>query len=332
MPGSTFRFLKYVMMIVFTVVLVALVMWAALAIWFDTTLNSTGAGLLSLSFVLLVIGVLLKIRPFYRAQLLVFVLFLMVFGWWWQIKPSNTREWPLDVAQLPYAEIAGSQLTLHNVRNFDYQSETRYTPHWEKRIYDLDAIRGVDLFMSYWGSPHIAHTIVSWEFGDGTHVAISIETRKERGEEYSTVRGFFRQYELYYVVADERDVVRLRTNFRNETVYLYRINEDPQFARALLIDYLEEINRLAANPKWYNALTHNCTTTIRHHRQSIGAAKPWDWRILVNGHLDEAGYENGIIDTSLPFAEIKKRSRINERAIKANDDPQFSAKIRAIPE
>jgi len=142
------------------------------------------------------------------------------------------------------------------------------------------------------------------------------------------VRGFFRQYELYYVVADERDVVRLRTNYRGEQAYLYRIRMAPERARALLLDYLREVNRLAEQPRWYNALTHNCTTMIRYHVKEIGGSQPWDWRILANGRLDELGYGRGTIDTSLPFPELKKRSNITEKAKAADSAPDFSVQIR----
>ena len=155
----------------------------------------------------------------------------------------------------------------------------------------------MDLFLSFWGPTQIAHTIVSWEFDDGQHLAISIETRKEKGESYSALRGFFRQYELYYVVADERDLVGLRTNYRGEQVYLYRIRVPRSQARALLVDYLDEVNQLADHPQWYNALTQNCTTTIRGHAQNIGAGGRLDWRLLANGHLDQLLYERGQIDT-----------------------------------
>jgi hypothetical protein len=148
------------------------------------------------------------------------------------------------------------------------------------------------------------------------------------GESYSAVRGFFHQFELYYVVADERDVIRLRTNYRGEDVYLYRLTVPRERARAILLDYLAEMNRLAREPKWYNAATHNCTTTIRHHVQHVAPANPWDWRILVNGHIDELGYERGTVDTSLPFDELRRKSEITERAKAADRDADFSARIR----
>ena len=175
----------------------------------------------------------------------------------------------------------------------------------------------------------IAHTIVSWEFEDGQHLAISIETRKEVGETYSAVLGFFRQFELYYVAADERDVIGVRTNHRGEQVFLYRLKTPVPTARAILLDYLNEMNRLADRARWYNALTHNCTTTIRHHAQHVAPQQPFNWKILVNGYIDELGYDRGTIDTSLSFDELKRKSDITSKARAAGDGPEFSQRIRA---
>ncbi|TMB56956.1 MAG: DUF4105 domain-containing protein [Deltaproteobacteria bacterium] len=209
-----------------------------------------------------------------------------------------------------------------------YRSETDFTERWEDRTYDLSHLQGADLFLSFWGPTLIAHTILSWEFDDGKPLAISIETRKERGEEYSALRGFFRQYELYYVVADERDVVRLRTNYRGERVFLYRLRGSPALARRLLVSYLDQINRLARTPQWYNALTQNCTTTIRFHAQQAAVRNPLDWRLFANGRGDELLYERGDIDTSLPLAALRTRSDITAKARAADQDGRFSDLIR----
>jgi hypothetical protein len=232
------------------------------------------------------------------------------------------------VARTPRATFRGNTVTIENLRNFDYRSETDYIERWETRTYDLDRLRGLDLFLSFWGPTLIAHTIMSWEFDEGPPLAISIETRKEKGESYSAVRGFFRQYELYYVVADERDIIRVRTNYRGERTYLYRLRIPAAPARELLQGYLAEANRLVERPRWYNALTHNCTIAIRKHVQALAGDRPWDWRLLANGHLDELGHERGHIDTSLPFAELKARSDITERAKAADKSPDFSQRIR----
>jgi len=300
----------------------AFVSWALAALWID------GAIAVAFGFAAIAGTLLVWMRPYRRALLGVAGICVAVFAWWSSIEPDNSRDWLPDVALAPTASIDGDLVTIRNVRNFDYRSETDFDERWEERSYDLSKLIGVDMFMSYWGSPWIAHTIVSWEFDDGQHLAISIETRKESGEAYSALLGFFRQFELYYVVADERDVVGGRTNHRGEEVYLYRLGTPVETARALLLDYLEEINRLSASPECYNAATHNCTTAIFGHTANIAAANPWDWRILVNGSLDELGYERGTIDNSLPFVELRKRSNITERARAAGNSPDFSQRIR----
>src|SRR5271163_3492947 len=314
--------------IAMSAIVVAAVAWGVMAIWFDGPHSRVLAGAMVAGLTLASIGLAALVRPLFRGLAVALFPVIVVGLWWTSIPASNTRDWTPDVARTARATLNGNLVTIENVRNFNYRSESDYDERWETRTYDLDKISGMDLFLSFWGPTEIAHTIISWDFDDGQHLAISIETRKQKGESYSAIRGFFRQYELYYVVADERDLVGLRTNYRGEQVYLYRIRIPPQQARALLIDYLDEVNQLADRPEWYNALTQNCTTTIRGHTQHIGAAGSLDWRMLVNGHLDELLYERGQIDTSLPFAEVKLRSDITDAAKAAGDVPDFSAKIR----
>ena len=304
------------------------VAWCAAALWFDGPASRWPAGLLSAGFVLGCLALGVRLRPPRRAAFAVILAVLGVAIWWLRIPPSNDRDWQPDVSRLATAAVSGNRLTVHNVRNFEYRSETDYTERWETRSYDLDSLRGLDIFLCYWGPTLIAHTIVSWDFADGGRLAASIETRKEVGESYSAVRGFFRQFEIYYVLADERDVVRLRTNHRGERLFLYRIKGTPSQARALLLEYVKEINGLAIRPRWYNALTNSCTTAIRHHARRIHAAHPWNWRILANGLADRMSYERGSIDTSLPFEEMRRRSEVTERARAADQAPDFSRRIR----
>jgi len=254
--------------------------------------------------------------------------FLMVLTWWFSLQPSNNRDWLPDVAVLPYADITGDRVAIHNIRNCDYRTETDYDVHHYDKTFDLDQLRTVDLYLVTWGSPHIAHTMVSFGFTSGDHVCFSIETRMKRGEAYSALKGFFRQFELAYVIADERDVVRLRTNYRKgEEVCLYRLQVTPEQGRQLFLDYLRRANELHGRAEWYNALTDNCTTAIRTQRAAADRA-PWDWRMLINGHLDELLYERGTIVTNLPFAELKKLSNINARARAAVRAADFSQQIR----
>jgi len=311
------------------IVLSPVIAWSAAAIWVDGPPQRWLAALLAGGLVLVAGGALAFLRPVRRAPIVVLVAFFAVLGWWLHIPASNEGDWQPDVAQPASASIDGNILTLRNVRNFDWRNENDFTPRWETRRYDLSQLRGVDMFLSYWGPRVIAHTIMSWEFADGQHLAISIETRKKKGQTYSAVLGFFRQYEIYYVVADERDLIGVRAMVRGEDLFLYRLKNPPAQARAVLLDYLKEINRLDAKAEWYNALVHNCTTTIRHHAENVAAGRPFDWRILANGYIDELGYERGQIDTGLPFAELRRRSDITARAKAAYAGGDFSRSIRA---
>ncbi len=309
-------------------VLLLLTAWSAGCLWNDGPESRVLAGLLSAGAIAASLAVIVFIRPIWRMWVAFSICFFVVQFWWIGLEPSNDRVWLPDVAHLSVARFEGDLVTLENVRNFHYRSEDDFDESWETRSYDLSKLRGLDLFLSYWGSPLIAHTIASWEFEDGQHLAISIETRKEVGESYSAILGFFRQYELYYVASDERDVIGVRTNHRGEEVYLYRLRTPIPVARAMLVEYLKTMNELALEPSWYNALSHNCTTTIRRHAQQVAPGNPFSWKILVNGFIDELGYDRESIDTSLPFEELRRRSEITKRALAAGDDPAFSSLIR----
>ena len=308
--------------------LLVLIAWGCAALWFDGPSSRPLAAVLAAVFGLGSSGLLFFVKPFRRGAIVCLLLFLLLFGWWYHIAARVDREWQPDVAALPTAEISGDRLTVHNVRNFEYRSDTDSTPRWETRTYDLTKLQGLDLFLSYWGPRAIAHTVLSWQFEDSEPLAISIETRKEKGEEYSALRGFFRQFELYYVVADERDLIRLRTNFRGEDVYLYRLRTPPARARALLLGYLAKVNRLAKEPDWYNAFTHNCTTTIFLHVRDLGIPFSWNWKMFLNGYLDEALYEQGVINRSLPFDRLRERSAIASAARTIKSPAEFSKSIR----
>lgn len=242
--------------------------------------------------------------------------------------PSNDRNWQPDVALLPWAEIQGNRVTIHNIRNCDYRSETDYTVHHYDKTFDLATLKSIDLSLVYWGSPSIAHTMLSFGFEGNGFVCFSVETRKEVGEAYSTIKGFFRQYEMIYVVADERDLIGLRTNYRGEQLYLYRLQESAGTVRKIFLDYLHKVNSLKDHPEWYNALTDNCTTSTDILAAPYNPKGRFDWRIIVNGYMDEMLYEGKAIDTSLSFLELKKRSLINGRAEKNDKSPEFSQLIR----
>ena len=335
-PAGTRSSLRYVLpafrwlgLAVLWIVLLGMMAWATLAIYYTDLSSSSPRAIWAGLFVAVAIAVVIfarrRLRYAFGALLLMFVLVAL---WFFSRTPSNDRDWAPDVAKLPWAATHGSRVVVHNVRNFTYRSESDYTPVWEDRTYDLDKVESADLILVYWGSKSIAHVIVSFGFSDGQYLSISIETRKEKFESYSTVQGFFRQYELYYVFADERDVLRLRTDFRHEDVYLYHSRVTPAQARESLVSYLDTANALRAKPQWYNALTTNCATSVLPHVRADGKAGQWSTDVLMSGHVGRQAYRNGHLDDSVPFEELEAKSHINAAALAAGDSPDFSQKIR----
>lgn len=308
--------------------------WATGAFFFDSpwpSLRPWAAVSLALAFVAAVV-----LLPWSWLKLgALFGGFGLVLAWWLTLQPSNTRDWQPDVARTAWAGIDGDTVTIHDVRNCDYRTVTDYTPRWETRTVRLSQLTGVDVSTIYWGSPWIAHVIVSFRFADALPVCFSIETRMEVGESYSALAGFYRRYELIYVVADERDVLRVRTNFRpgasgqGEDVHLYRTTDTPAQARVRFLEYVHALNTLHDQPRWYNAVTANCLTSIRTQSDPAHRNR-WDWQLLLNGKMDRLLYKRGdLVTNGLPFPELKARSLINPAARAAGDSPDFSRLIRA---
>jgi hypothetical protein len=305
-----------------------LIAWAGGALYYDFPLARSVA---ACAFLVAMLAALIFIRGMLFKWLALFGGFVVVLAWWLTQRPRNDRHWQPDVEQTAWAEISGDEVALHNVRNCEYRSETDYTPRWETRTVRLSRLKAVDLAITYWGSPYMAHPIASFEFTDDSPpVCFSIETRKQVGENYSAIGGFYRQYELIYIVSDERDVVRLRTNYRKgEDVYLYRTTIPPDKVRERFLEYVATVNELHGRPRWYNAATTHCTTSIRTQHAAQERA-PWDWRMLVNGKGDELLFERrAIVTGGLPFADLKRQAHINPAAQAADSAPDFSKRIRA---
>jgi hypothetical protein len=232
----------------------------------------------------------------------------------WGVRPSNQRDWEPEYAVLPYAEINGNLVTVHNIRDFDYRSETDFTPHYYDKTFDLDKLRSIDYILSYWdGNKDVAHTITSYGFEDGSYLASSIETRRENGEPQTALRGLFRQYEIIYVLADERDILRLRTDFRKEQVYVYPLRGNREDIKRLFMEMIQKVNSLYKKPEFYDTITRNCLTSFLNDAYKIHSPeKRFDIRRLLNGLSAEMIYENGNIDTDLSFEETQKKCHANQ--------------------
>jgi hypothetical protein len=252
--------------------------------------------------------------------------------WYYSISPSNDRRWAPEVAVLPTATVNGNLVEVQNIRNFDYRTATDFTPRYYDKTFDLDTLQSVDLISVHWGSPAIAHLMISFGFGDDDFVTFSIEMRKEKGEAGSMLRSrsLFRKYELTYVVADERDVIRVRTNYRQprEQVHVYRNRLPLEYQRKLFLSYVAKVNELSRSPEWYNTLEDNCTTGVLERTHAYKGRARYNWKVLASGYAAEYAYELEMLDTSMPFAELRERCLVNAKAELFDRADDFSVRIR----
>ena len=307
--------------------LALLSVWGTLAIHFSNLPTAWLRTALAIAFAAFAIWALWLSRP--RRTILFAALFLGVVAWWVSISPSHDRNWRPEVAVMPRATIDGDRVRITGVRNFDYRSRDDFTVRYEEREVLLSHLTGIDFYVSYWAEGWVGHTFLSFIFDNAPPLSISIETRPEVGEGFDPIASLFKQFELIDVVADEHDLVGLRVNHRQETVYLYRLNTSADDARRLLMMYLKRINELADRPEFYHLLSNSCTINIIRYANAAGRKGRFDIRHLLNGLIDSYLYHSGRIDTTLPFDELRRRSLINAAAQAADGAPDFSDRIRA---
>jgi hypothetical protein len=322
--------LRFTAALLATLIVGSSAIWGACALWFQV---QGGQALKALSVLLWAgFSLTLTIALWQGRTAAGLVTFTAAFGalliWWQRIAPSNDRIWADDVAQMTTGTVDGNRITLRNVRNFDWRSNTDYTQRWETRHYDLDRLNSVDMIMSYWTGPAIAHMLISFGFDDGEHVVFSVEIRRERIESFSEIGGFFKEFELSVIAADERDVIRVRTNVRGEDTYLYRLRMPVSAMRSLFLGYIDEANALVRTPRFYNTVTVNCTTLVYQMMQRIVGYLPLSHRLIFSGYLPEYVYRVGGLDQRYSIKELRALGRISERAQGAERSDTFSADIR----
>jgi hypothetical protein len=322
-----FRIFRCLLKVLRTFIQFVICAWATLAIYFS---NLPWPGLrLAFALAFAAIGIWamwISHKP--KSRWVFAGLFLGVAVWHAMISPSHDRIWQKEVAALPRAIIDGDTVHITGFRNFDYRSREDFTVRYEEREVDISHLTSVDFYISYWSVGPVGHTFVSFNFDNAPPVCISIETRPEEGEGYAPLASIFKQYELVYVVGDERDLVRVRTDYRDEGVFLYRIKTTPEAARRLFKVYLERINQIADNSEWYHLFRQNCTLNILRYANTAGREGSFDLRHLINGWADRYFYDAGWTDTSLPFEELRQISHINEASKAAGDVPDYSDRIR----
>lgn len=301
--------------------------WTGAALWFQLGPPLRWVGIATVAALAVAI-ILLGRRRHAHGWLALALALVAVVLWWVSIKPSDQRDWAPDVAHGVTAQMQSADVVVQNVRDFTWRSETDFTPHWETRRYDPAAITSVDLYTSVWDSPAIAHTLLSFGFRDGQHLVFSAEIRREQGEEFSAIGGFFKQFELVMIAATESDIIRLRTNARGEDVHRYALQMSPEQARELFISFLQMGNELARQPQFYQTVTSNCTTVIFRLARLVDPGIPLDWRVLLSGYFPEYLYDHGLISNERPLAEIKAGAAITAKAQANPDAADYSAMIR----
>jgi hypothetical protein len=329
-PALTF--LRCLSIWTLALVAVGFALWGAGALWFQAPFAPPVRVGLCVLWAAALLGVAagLVFRRSWKAGVLGAVAVAALLAWWSTILPTNDGDWAPGLDRTVRGSVEGDILTLTDARDFDWRTESDFTPHWETRRYDLSQLVSVDLLANYWMGEAIAHTLVSFGFADGRFLIWSIEMRLRKGQHFSALGGLFKTAELISLAGDERDIIRLRTHARGEDVRLFRLNTRPEVAREILLTYVEEANDLADHPRWYNTLTTNCTTVVFHIVRAVAPGMPFDWRVLVSGYLPDFAYERGAMDTRLPFPELRERSKIAPRALAADaaSSEAFSRAIR----
>jgi hypothetical protein len=304
-------------------------LWSALAIHFPSISHQSFRTTLAWAFVIGFAAAFAFIRNRRRTTLCLLGAFAAVLVWWLTISPTHDRDWDDLAAVLPSATIDGDMVTIRNIRNFEYRSATDFTPHYYDRTFDLSKIRTLDFLICYWGSNEkTAHSMLSFGFSDGKYLCLSVEARPERGETYAPIGGMFKKHELIYVLGDELDLIRSRTHFRDERVYLYPTASPPADVHTMFLEIIKRVNEIKSQPEFYNTLTHNCTTSLAASGRTILPPNPFDIRLLLNGYADRMAYDNGWIATKDSFAETRKRHYVNQYVEGKPDTANFSELIR----
>jgi hypothetical protein len=304
--------------------------WAALALWYRLPGGKVMRTLGSMAWILAVLALAVWAvqAPGWGPWLTYVALQALLLLWWIRITPSGRKSWRDDVAQLLTGTVHGDRVRLDNVRNFRWRSDTDYDIRWEQREYDLGRLDGADAVLSYWSGQAIAHAMISFRFDDGRHLVFSVEVRRSRDQEYSSIGGFFKQFETILIAAEESDIIRVRTNVRGEDDYLYPLQLGHATLRALFLSYVQAANQLAVEPAFYNTFTSNCTTIVYRMARQIDAALPWDVRLLLTGYLPEYLHRIGAVDRRVPVEALRRSGRITERARACAIDADFSRAIR----
>jgi Domain of unknown function (DUF4105) len=296
----------------------ALAVWMAGAIYYDVCRGAKWGRWIVLGWAGGVIAMFAAWQPLWQPTVALIGVESLFLVWWLRQKPSHDRAWSPGGDVLPRAVCAEDAVTIENVRNFDYRSLDDFEPRYETRTVRLSNLESADVIFFNWTLAWMGHPVLVFNFGSDGRLCMSIEARLRKGQGYSFVRSLYRQQELIFLAADERDVILRRTKHsQGQFAYLYRLNAPPDELRTVFLDYVSTINSLYETPRWYHGLSTNCTTSF--YRLPSRQAR-LDWRVIANGRLDQALHEDGRLDQTLPFADLRRTAYLNEIANSAPEE------------
>jgi hypothetical protein len=249
------------------------------------------------------------------------------------MSPSNERSWVNDNERLATVELEGDTALFRNVRDFNWRTTKDYDERWIDKKVDLREVRKIWFVLEYFSPERkeMAHTILSYEFEDGSRLACSIEVRKKKGVSYDPLKGVFRTYELIYVWGTERDIigVRSRCRSRSKTHLFEGVVLGPGNERRMLESYISRTNKLATEPEWYNTITNTCTTNIVNHVNAVYPGRvPWAIGVMMPGLSPKMLLRNNLVKTEVGLSETMFSSLIDELSVEWDRSVDFGDWIR----
>ena len=309
-----------------------MLVWSLFAFFYQLPFNMAGFVLVAVLW--LVVGIyalLLEFKNPWKSRILLALMFIGVVLWWSSIKPTLHRDWAPELArsvEATFDPINPDIVHLQNIRNFDWIAPYEGKENWENGTYNVDDLVGLDVYLSYWMGPYIAHTLVGFTFKDGRHLVFSAEIRRTKEQSFSAIGGFFKEFELIMIAAPEEDIIKLRTDIRHENVYRYPINVGQEKIKALFVNYLETADKLAHKARFYNTVTANCTTVVFDMARILDPGIPLDWRILFSGQLPSYLYDLKVVNTEKSLKELVDEAHIKPQINGRRD--QYSVDIRRV--
>jgi hypothetical protein len=251
------------------------------------------------------------------------------------LQPSNERDWEYGMDVLPHITIEGDVVHVQHVRDYRWPADGPPSSDYVDRTYDVRRLERVwfieepftmTLFPGFKG---VAHTYFVFDFQDQPPVAVSVESRRERGEQYDALRGMINEYELIYIWGMEQDLTGRRAVLEKNQLYMYPLVGSMDSGRRLFLNLADASRELETRPRFYNTLTSNCTNELaKAANQAQPGAIPPHFALIAPGYSDGFLYDLGFIPNDAPLETVRQRYAITDAVTALVDQPDFSRLLR----